>query len=119
MALTTGNQTHPKVRPYVLTRGRTRPPISLLVHTLVSARYDATSAASLPQHARMLYEHAARRTRSVAELAATCHMALGVTRVLLGDMAKRGCIVIHADDTRPSHNVELLEKLRDGLRKLA
>jgi Protein of unknown function (DUF742) len=113
------NTTHWKVRPYVLTGGRTRTRQNLLVHTLVSVeRYDMLFAASLPRDIRSLYEHA-RHTCSVAELSAVCGMSLGVTRVVLDDLVFGDRVVIHADKYRTSHDPDLLERLRDGLRKFA
>ncbi|SCL29297.1 Protein of unknown function [Micromonospora rhizosphaerae] len=109
--------TYWKVRPYVLTAGRTRTRQPLLVHTLVSVPYyDAVFASGLLPEARSLYEHA-RRARSVAELSAVCGMSLGVTRVVVDDLAATDRLMIHTD----AHLLDfrLLERLRDGLRKLA
>lgn len=106
-----------KVRPYVLTAGRTRTRQPLLVHTLVSVPYyDAVFASGLLPEARSLYEHA-RNARSVAELSAVCGMSLGVTRVVVDDLAATDRLQIHTD----AHTLDcrLLERLRDGLRQLA
>ncbi|WP_406045248.1 DUF742 domain-containing protein [Micromonospora sp. NBC_00898] len=109
--------TYWKVRPYVLTAGRTRTRQPLLVHTLVSVPYyDAVFASGLLPEARSLYEHA-RRARSVAELSAVCGMSLGVTRVVVDDLAATDRLRIHADTY--SLDFRLLERLRDGLRQLA
>ena len=111
--------THWKVRPYVLTGGRTRTRKHLLVHTLVSVpRYDMLFAASLLPDVRSVYEQA-RMTCSVAELSAGSGMSLGVTRVVLDDLAASDRLIIHANKERSSHDLDLLERLRDGLRKLA
>jgi hypothetical protein len=91
----------------------------LLVHTLVSVpRYDRAFAASLLPDVRAVYEQA-RMTCSVAELSAASGMSLGVTRVVLDDLATNDRLVIHANKERSSHDMDLLERLRDGLRKLA
>ena len=114
-------QRHWKVRPYMLTGGRTGTRMPLLVHTLVSAdgRYDPLFAASLAPETRTLYERAqAGRMCSVAELSASCGMPLGLTRVLIGDLLRLGQLVIH-DDRRPGQDLDLLERLRAGLLKLA
>lgn len=111
--------THWKVRPYVLTGGRTRTRQTLLVHTLVSVpQYDRLYAASLPRDVRSVYEHA-RETCSVAELSAACGMPLGVTRVVIDDLVSGDRAVIHADRYHSSQDPDLLERLRNGLRKLA
>jgi len=109
---------HWKVRPYVLIGGRTRTRQPLLVHTLVSVpSYDMVFAASLAWEARNLYE-SARVACSVAELSARCGLPLGVTRVVLDDLAASDRVMIHAA-VRGHADLTVLEKLRDGLRKLA
>ncbi|WP_225853902.1 DUF742 domain-containing protein [Micromonospora sp. AMSO31t] len=107
-----------KVRPYVLTAGRTRTRQPLLVHTLVSVpHYDAVFAAGLLPEARSLYEQARRAARSVAELSAVCGISLGVTRVVVDDLAATDRLLVHSD--HDNVDFRLLERLRDGLRKLA
>jgi hypothetical protein len=107
---------HWKVRPYVMTGGRTRTRIHLLVHTLVSVpRYDSVFASALFPEARVLYENA-RETQSVAELSAHTGMPLGVTRVVLDDLAATNRLVVH--DTSGA-DFGLLERIRDGLRQYA
>ena len=114
--------THWKVRPYVLTGGRTRTRQPLLMHTLVSVGdYDAMFAASLQPEARSLYDHA-RQVCSIAELSATCGMSLGVTRVVVDDLAAHDRIFVHPEaygSGTSKTDLTLLERLRSGLRKLA
>ncbi|MFC4147364.1 DUF742 domain-containing protein [Micromonospora mangrovi] len=108
-----------KVRPYVLTGGRARTRRHLLVHTLVSVpHYDAVFASGLLPEPRSLYEHA-RWTRSVAELSAACGMSLGVTRVVVDDLAATDRLRVHGDSSASPFDYRLLERLRDGLRQLA
>ena len=110
---------HPWVRPYVLTGGRTRGRRQLLVHTLVSGRrYDAAFAARLLPEARALYERVHTVSESVAELSAHCGISLGVTRVLLSDLAASDKIEIASETTSP-YDPHLLERVIDGLRELA
>lgn len=111
--------TYWKVRPYVLTGGRTWTRQHLLVHTLVSVPYyDAVFASGLLPEARSLYENA-RHTRSVAELSAVCGMSLGVTRVVVDDLASADRVQVHAGQYASPFDFRLLERLRDGLRQLA
>jgi len=113
---------HWKVRPYILTGGRTSTRQPLLLHTLVSVRdYDSHVASSLPPEARAVYEYA-RQTCSVAELSAVCGLSLGVTRVVVDDLASRDRIVVHPESygaSGPRTDLTLLERLRTGLGKLA
>ena len=89
---------NPWVRPYVLTGGRTQTRKHPYLHTLVSVdRYDASASARLLPEARRLYERAAVGTQSVAELSAHCAVSLGVTRVLLEDLAAAELVRINDD----------------------
>lgn len=110
---------NPRVRPYVLTGGRTRTRFPLLVETLVSVPdYDPGLSATLLPESQAVYECACRRM-SVAELSACTGMPLGVTRVLLSDLAAREKVLIHPTGYAYPHNLQLLEKIRDGLRALS
>jgi len=109
----------PFLRPYAMTEGRTEPSgPDLAIEDLIGA----TSAASPPSWLSL--EHrtialACRETLSVAELAARVDLPLGVTRVLVGDLASQGMVTVHR---APSHagppNVALLEQVLDGLQRL-
>ncbi|MFL6222761.1 MAG: DUF742 domain-containing protein [Actinomycetes bacterium] len=109
----------PFLRPYALTEGRTEPSgPDLAIEDLIGP----TSAADLPSWLSL--EHrtialACRETLSVAELAARVDLPLGVTRVLVGDLASQGMVTVHR---APSHagsiNVALLEQVLDGLQRL-
>ncbi|MEV4733456.1 DUF742 domain-containing protein [Saccharopolyspora sp. NPDC049426] len=108
------------VRPYARTRGRTRTDYDLAIETLVSTsergRNQATQ--SRPEH-RSISE-LCLEARSVAEVAAHMRLPLGVVRVLIGDMADTGLVLIHDSGMvvgdRPS--MEFLERVLSGLRRL-
>lgn len=111
---------NPWVRPYVLTGGRTRTRQQLHVHTLVSApHYDAAFAARLLPEARSLYERAHDGVESVAELSANCGVPLGVTRVLLGDLAAGGRLELNAEALTSPYDPRVLKRVIHGLRDLA
>ncbi|MCW2901231.1 MAG: hypothetical protein JWO67_3496 [Streptosporangiaceae bacterium] len=111
---------NPWVRPYVLTGGRTRTRQHLYVHTLVSVRnYDPSFAAGLLPEARSLYERAHAGPESVAELSANCGISLGVTRVLLGDLAAGNWVLINPENYRSPYDPSLLKRVIHGLRELA
>lgn len=108
------------VRPYTRTGGRTRPDYDLAIEALVS-----TSERGLERDAAVLPEHRSicglcTDTRSVAEVAAHLRLPLGVVRVLIGDMASMGLVLIHQGGLvvgdRPS--IEFLERVLSGLRRL-
>ena len=111
---------NPWVRPYVLTGGRTRTRQHLYVHTLVSVqRYDPSFAARLLPEARALYERAHASTQSGAELSAHCGVSLGVTRVLLSDLAAGNWVVINPEAYASPYDPSLLKRVIHGLHQLA
>jgi hypothetical protein len=111
---------NPWVRPYVLTGGRTRARQHLFVHTLVSAQhYDASFAARLLPEARSLYERAHTTVESVAELSAHCGVPLGVTRVLLSDLANGNRVQINPETHSAPFDPRVLKRVIHGLRDLA
>ncbi|GIH76251.1 DUF742 domain-containing protein [Planobispora longispora] len=107
----------PIVRPYTVTRGRTRP---------TSDRFDliATVVATgpappdlPPEHLRVL--SVCRRPISVAEAASGAGMAVGVVRVLLGDLFEAGLLTVRtppAAVTAPRE--DLLRDVLAGLKTL-
>jgi hypothetical protein len=110
----------PRVRPYVLTKGRTQSTYELALETMVNVRADArwTGAAlnSEYQPVRAL----CLKPVSVAEVAANLSMPLGVARVLLSDMAEMGLLHIHGTERtaegRPP--MALMRRVLAGLQRL-
>jgi uncharacterized protein DUF742 len=110
----------PRVRPYVLTRGRTQSTYELRLETMVSLRSDAkwegVALNAEYQPVRALCASA----RSVAEVAANLSVPIGVARVLLSDMADLGLMHIHGTERtaegRPP--VGLMRRVLDGLQRL-
>jgi len=111
-------------RPYTVTGGRTRPAHDdLELETLVQAVTGIDE-----QLAELGREHRAiaalcREVVSVAEISARLDLLLGVTRVLVADMALQGMVVLYlpqatvADADLPP--VELLERVLHGLRNIS
>jgi len=109
---------NPWVRPYVLTGGRTQTRKHPYLHTLVSVdRYDEIASARLLPEARRLYERAAVGVQSVAELSAHCEVSLGVTRVLLEDLAAAEMVRINDDALAAPPDHHLLSRVIAGLRE--
>ncbi|WP_156756138.1 DUF742 domain-containing protein [Actinokineospora pegani] len=105
-----------RVRPYAITRGRTRPRHLLLVETLVSVpHYDPQASSQLMPETQALYERARQRT-SVAELSAHLDIPLGVIRVLLSDLAAQEMVFIHPTGFEYEYDAHLLERILDGLK---
>lgn len=107
------------VRPYTVTRGRTRARYHLEIEAMVAAsRYQAGDLPRLSPECRAILDFC-RDWRSVAEVSAVLQIPLGVARILITDMASEGLVRIHQlnhDQGRP--DVRLLERVLSGIRRL-
>ncbi len=105
------------VRPYLVTGGRTRPAVDLPIETLVvagaSVDLDAIRALG-PEHRAVI--DACPEPRSVAEVATEVHLPLGAARVVIGDLAAKGWLVVHEPPDRD--DVDLIIRLIEGVRAL-
>ncbi len=108
------------VRPYAWTRGRTRSRYDLAVETLVSTSPRGREQLGLVQLEHRAVADLCEQPRSVAEVAALLPVPLGVARVLLGDMAALGLIVVHrtASSNGEVPDLALMERVLSGLRRL-
>jgi Protein of unknown function (DUF742) len=110
----------PFLRPYALTEGRTEPTgADLAIEDLVAPRQGFADPPSWLSFEHRSIALACHEPLSVAELAARVDLPLGVTRVLVGDLATHGMVTVHR---APSHSggptVALLEQVLDGLQRL-
>lgn len=109
------------VRPYALTRGRTRPgrsdlPLEALVRW-VDGSVDPMGTAER----RRIHQLIGTQILSVAELSAHLSLPLGVVRVLVGDLADEGLVVVHAGSpaaAAPATNLKVLESVLNGISAL-
>jgi hypothetical protein len=108
------------VRPYAWTRGRTRPAYDLAVETLLSTTAQGRDHDQVTQYEHRMIADLCREPKSVAEVGALLSLPLGVARVLLGDMAAHGSIVVHetASSTGDAPDMALMERVLSGLRRL-
>ncbi|MGR6321745.1 DUF742 domain-containing protein [Micromonospora soli] len=111
----------PVVRPYTLTGGRVRPSVEgfdLMAFVLATPVADLTGVPGLqPEHRRLV--ELAGRPVAVADLAADLDLAVGVIRVLLGDLLARGLVAVHQPPAAaylPDDNI--LKAVVSGLRAL-
>ncbi|WP_199431369.1 DUF742 domain-containing protein [Qaidamihabitans albus] len=108
------------VRPYFRTKGRTKPTYDLAIEALVSTseRGRVLDRVRVPEHRSIC--GLCLDTRSVAEVAALLRLPLGVVRVLVGDVAGLGLVLVHTAGTavgdRPS--IEFMERVLSGLRRI-
>ena len=108
------------VRPFILTGGRTRPINERLlrVESLVTTSPGALSAPLGFERRHIVV--ICQRPLSVAEIANSLKLPIGVARVLIGDLAAEGFVTVHDDPlgARGIPSREILERIRDGVRAL-
>ncbi|MCO1659307.1 DUF742 domain-containing protein [Pseudonocardia humida] len=109
----------PLVRPFALTRGRTRPGrYDLDMITLVVAIGSHREPGREPEYARILA--ACQRPVSVAEVSATVDLPLVVVKVLLSDLIERGELLFRSPPRTVSPQTDrvVLQAVLDGVRNL-
>jgi hypothetical protein len=110
----------PVVRPYALTRGRTRPTGEVLdlIALVTAVRGVEVDPVGLdPEHLALL--RMCRLPASVADLAADLDLPLGVIQVLLADLRARSLIsVYHPAPPAQLPDAQILREVADGLRRL-
>ena len=110
----------PVVRPYAMTRGRTRATShELNLVTLVVARQPVppNARALSPNYRRVL--SVCPTPVSVAEVSAKVDLPLGVVKILIGDLIEREYVVFGPDSSPAGGlNLDMMQKVLDGIRKL-
>ena len=110
------------VRPYTLTRGRTRPeradlPLEALVRGVAPAGRPNESA-----ERRRILELTSSEILSVVEISAHLRLPLGVVRVLVGDLADDGLVLVHTgtptSQAPASAQLKVLESVLNGISSL-
>jgi hypothetical protein len=108
------------VRPYYMTGGRTRPAHDELeLETLVSTTALGATSPKVGGVERRAIVSLCRDLLSIAEVSARLDLPLGVARVLIGDMAEEGFVILHRPTTvgdRP--DLALLQRVLYGLHQL-
>src|SRR4030095_13843452 len=108
------------VRPYYMTGGRTRPAHDdLELETLVSTTALGATSPKVGGVERRAIVSLCRDLLSIAEVSARRALPLGVARVLIGDMAEEGFVILHRPTTvgdRP--DLALLQRVLYGLHQL-
>jgi hypothetical protein len=114
------------VRPYAVTRGRTRPKLEIaleaLVETTVRGRSSGATRGGGGEHQYIAAMCDGGRVQSLAEIAARMQLPLGVARVIVADMASDGLVAVYEptslEDETDAVGTELLERVLSGLRRL-
>ncbi|GII23625.1 DUF742 domain-containing protein [Planosporangium mesophilum] len=110
----------PVVRPYAMTRGRTKPEIGDfdLIALVAATRPTTPVAVGLgPEHHAIV--DLCQQPLSVAEISAHLDLPVGIVRVLLGDLLGRGLIVARGPRSAVQmHHERVLKAVLEGLRSL-
>lgn len=111
------------VRPYAVTRGRTRPRLDIALEALVetTARGRAGANRGHGEEHQQIIALCDGKLQSLAEVAARLHLPLGVARVIIADLAAEGLVAVHQPtslDGDDAVGTELLERVLSGLRRL-
>ena len=108
----------PLVRPFALTGGRTQPGDDFTLITLVTTvDPDLDTVGLQPEHVSILRR--CRHPLAVAEIAAYLDLPVSIVKILLGDLLKLGRITARPPiQVAQAHDIDLLRKVRDGLRRL-
>lgn len=107
------------VRPYAMTGGRTAPRTQLAMEALVSSVTSLHHDLSNRTPEYQAISHLCMQVRSVAEISALLRIPLGVTRVLVADMAAEGLLQVHQPQLEAGKpDLRLLERVLSGLRRL-
>lgn len=116
------------VRPYAVTRGRTRPRLDIAIEALVETTVrgrnnDLRSGTAHVREHQYIASLCDGRLQSLAEIAARMQLPLGVARVIIADMAAEGLVAVYEPtsfdgDSNDSVGTELLERVLSGLRRL-
>jgi Protein of unknown function (DUF742) len=108
------------VRAYAWTGGRTKSDFQLEIETLVTTDDRTYQIIGSLRAEHQAVARLCRQSKSVAEVGALLSLPLGVIRVLLGDMASNGWLIVHqttfAGDRGP--DLALLQRVRNGLVRL-
>jgi len=110
------------VRPYTLTAGRTTSRVDVPLEATVRLTAQGRSR-RWPAHdpTSRIVALCADELLSVAEIAARAGLAIGVARVLVGDLAADGSVQLQqtmTDSTSSDERINLIERTLRGLRDL-
>jgi hypothetical protein len=115
-----GESTGSSLRPFILTSGRVPAGgYDFEVETQVTTRTDHPSGSGrLPRELGAIVSLCAE-PMSVAEISATLHLHLGVTKVLVGDLVAAGYVDVYSLDVAHSVDSDLILRVMRGLRAIA
>ena len=119
-AATTREPSKLRVRPYVLTGGRTKSEVGLALETTLETTEQGRNARRGMTLEPLMIVDACHDPVPLVELAARLGLPLQVLRVLVGDLVTEGLVEAHAAPRASSErpDLALLERVLDGLQNL-
>jgi hypothetical protein len=108
------------VRPYAVTRGRTRPDSGHyigLIDVVVATDPWLPAGGGLGREHRRVHAHC-QQPITVVDLASDADLPVGVVRVLLGDLSERGALRVISTPRGRITNQRLLRDVLHGLQAL-
>jgi hypothetical protein len=109
-----------RVRPYLLTGGRTRSDVALPLEAMVHVTELGRVRTPHLGHELRDIAQLCHQPQSVAEISAHLRIHLQVARILVGDLIGEGLVAVHKATQRPTDrpDLRLLERVLDGLQSL-
>lgn len=107
-----------RVRPYAITGGRTRARSEVEIEAIVYRTPLGDSNVGHLQLERGEILTLLQSPQSTAEISAKLRLALGVTRVVLGDLIDEGYVAVNSRKASGQPDLRLLERVLDGLQAL-
>jgi hypothetical protein len=109
----------PLVRPFAITRGRAgRNLHNLDMISLVVAVRPVAEVATLDREYAEILRMCQRRPLSVAEIAAQLDLLMAAVKVLVSDLIDSGHLIVRSAPPAGRPNLELLQAVLDGIRKI-
>ncbi|MCX4095651.1 DUF742 domain-containing protein [Nocardia sp. alder85J] len=108
----------PLVRPFAVTRGRTRsvrPDLGMLTQVMTT-QVEPDLRRLEPEYREIV--RLCERPQSIAEISARLHLVLMVAKILVGDLIADGYLVFRTAAEDPSTDIDMLWAVLNGIRKL-
>lgn len=110
-----------RVRPYLVTGGRTATTVELPLECQVLTTANGRSSIGSLDHERRRIAELCVSPHSLAEISAHLGMHLQVSRILVGDLIESETVTTRQAKATPTSNrpdLQLLERVLDGLQSL-
>jgi Protein of unknown function (DUF742) len=104
------------VRPYFLTQGRTEPDAQMPIEAIVRTARQPVVGEWLSVEQLAIVDLCVEPV-AIAEVSAALHLPIGVTRVLVGDLAASGLVEVSAPMRRFDH--DFFDEMIAGVRRAA